>query len=325
MLLVRPFQQLEPKKMPKSGYIAIIGRPNAGKSTLLNAVLQTEISIVTPKAQTTRDRILGILTEKPGQIVFIDTPGIHKALQGGINEYMVNQAKEALDAPNLIWYLVDPYSGIEHENTVLDLLEKAPRSPLFLIMNKIDALSKRVTQTEVDALESKITQSMKDRGISYKKTFLLSALKNQGVNPLLEESWNFIPEGVPFYPDPEQVSDRPTRFFVAEKIRERLYYLLGEELPYSCAVEIEAFKENTKPVRIEANIYVERESQKGMVIGSQGKKIKEIGQAARAEIEKFLGEQIFLGLKVKVLPHWTDNAEGLRKIGYSVPQKKKRR
>jgi len=305
--------------MNKSGYIAIIGRPNSGKSTLLNAVLQTQISIVTPKAQTTRDKIFGIFTEPQGQIIFIDTPGIHRARQGGLNQYMVEEAQEALDSPNLIWYLVDPFSELKHEQAVFSILEKASPAPLILIMNKVDLVQKKNSSLQrghLEVFEKSISQELGKRGFQPWRTFNISGLTQKGLKELLEISWEAMPNGMPFYPDSEQVSDRPIRYFVSEKIRERLFYLLGEELPYSCAVEIDSFKEDVKLVRIEAVIYVERESQKGMVIGEGGKKIKEIGQSARLEIEKFLGQKIFLGLKVKLLQHWTQNLEGLKKTGY---------
>ncbi len=308
--------------MSKSGFIAIIGRPNAGKSTLLNAMLQTQISIVSPKAQTTRDKILGILTEKEGQIVFVDTPGIHRAREGGINEYMVNEAKEALEAPNLVWYLVDPFSALKHEEAVLALLEKS-KAPVFLLMNKIDCVGKKVSHSQLDAFEEQLNLAMKEKGIHLLESRKISSLSKTGLKELLNESWKLLPEGPFYYPDPEQVSDRPTRFFVAEKIREQLYLLLGDEVPYSCAIEIEKFDENPKLPRIEAIIHVERDSQKGIVIGQGGKKIKEIGQAARKNIEDFLGQKIFLGLKVKVLKDWSQNAESLRRIGYDIVTRKK--
>jgi GTP-binding protein Era len=308
--------------MSKAGYIAIIGRPNAGKSTLLNSVLGSRISIVTPKAQTTRDRVLGIFTEKQGQIVFVDTPGIHRAREGGLNFYMVHEAKEALDGPNLVWYLVDPSSGPEHEATVLDLLEKA-KAPVVLILSKMDWAARRIPAERIQSLEESMIEAIKARGIPLKSFRRISGTEGQGIPELLSEAWDAMPEGPHFYPDPDQVSDRPTRFFVAEKIRERLFYLLGEEVPYSCAIEIEKFDENSKPPRIEAVIHVERDSQKGIVIGNGGKKIKEIGQSARQEIETFLGQKIFLGLKVKVLKDWSQNAEDLRRMGYTLPKKGK--
>lgn len=294
--------------------IAIIGRPNAGKSTLLNSLLGMQLSIVTPKAQTTRERVLGILTEGDGQIVFIDTPGIHRAREGGLNHFMVAEAKEALEAPHLIWYLLDPNSALKHEAPVLELLEKAT-APVILVVNKMDQVEKQFTQEKVQTLTLQIVQELEKKGVEVKATHLISGLSKVGTTDLLNSSWETIPNGPWFFEDPEQASDRPTRFFVSEKIRSRLFYLLGEEIPYSCAVEIEKFDENARPIRIEAVIYVERESQKGIVIGQQGKKIKEIGQSARMEIEKFLGQQIFLGLRVKVLKDWTSSPEALKRIG----------
>ena len=321
--------------MLKAGYIAIIGRPNAGKSTLLNKILDTQLSIVTPKAQTTRNKILGIYTETQGQVVFMDTPGIHRAKEGGINHFMVNEAKIALESPNLIWYLVDPKSGLEHEEDVLELL-KQTSAPLFLLINKIDQVMNEPSPrypnkfrpgfaaSSIDKLEQSIKDACLKREIKITNTHRISGLSGAGLPELLKESWELMPEGPFFYPDTEQVSDRPTRFFVAEKIREQLYHLLGDEVPYSCAIEIETFNENTKPVRIEAVIHVERDSQKGMVIGNGGHKIKEIGQAARHEIEEFLGEKIFLGLKVKLLKEWSRNSENLRKMGYDLPKMRNR-
>jgi GTP-binding protein Era len=295
--------------MSKSGFVAIIGRPNVGKSTLLNHLLGSMLSIVTPKAQTTRERVLGILTEKEGQIVFVDTPGIHKAKEGGINEYMVREAREALhpegDSLAAIWYLVDPKSGMEHEAPVVELIAAAlsgrnnvvKKTPLFLIFNKSDLISKSL-------------------GVHVVQDIRISAVKGLGTKELLSSTWALLPEGPLYYEDPDQLSDRPTRFFVSEKIREQLLLCLGDELPYSCGVEIEKFDEKAKPPRIEATIFVERESQKGIVVGKGGAKIKEIGQNARKTIEAFLGEHVFLGLKVKLLKDWTRNVETLERMGY---------
>ena len=310
--------------MLKAGFIAIVGRPNSGKSTLLNAVMDSEISIVTPKAQTTRDQVVGILSQADvGQIVFIDTPGIHKAREGGLNQYMVNQAIAALESPHVIWYLVDPSSALEHEQPVIDLIARAVSGhsiPVFLLMNKIDfAESKKIPASRLEGTEKDITQALKDKNVDVRAAFKISGLTKAGLPDLLAQSWALMPESPPYYPDQEQLSDRPTRFFVSEKIREQLYRNLGEEIPYSCAVEINKFDENPKLPRIEATIHVERESQKGMVIGGKGSKIKEIGQAARVEIEKFLGQKIFLGLKVDLLKNWSQNADALRKMGYDLP------
>jgi GTP-binding protein Era len=302
--------------MAKAGFVAIVGRPNAGKSTLLNRILGTELSIVTPKAQTTRERVLGILTEAQGQIVFVDTPGIHRANPGGINEYMVREAREALDGPTLVWYLVDPRSGLNHEAPVLDLLQKSG-TPVFVLLNKTDLVGNLIPREVEDRMEGAIRSALEARKIQVEGIYKISAKGGNRVEALLEETWKHIPEGPAFYDDPDQLSDRPTRFFVAEKIREQLYMALGEELPYSCGVEIDRFDESSKPPRIEATIYVERESQKGMVIGKSGHKVKEIGSAARRRIETFTGGQVFLGLRVKVLPEWTRDPEAMKRFGYN--------
>lgn len=308
----------------KSGFVAIVGRPNAGKSTLLNQVLGARVSIVTPKAQTTRDRVLGILTEKEGQIVFIDTPGIHRAEKGGINEYMVAEAKEALEAPSVVWYLLDPHSGLEHEVPVLDTLEQALKgteTPVFVLLNKTDLLKTRKPLAEAaEKLRSEVEHAAKERGLNVKAVMNISAEKKLGTRELLLQSWALLPEGPRYYEDPDQLSDRPTRYFVAEMIREQLLMCLGEEVPYSCAVEIERFLEDAKPVRIEAVIHVERESQKGIVVGKGGQKIKEIGSGARQKVEEFLGQKVFLGLRVKLLKDWTKDAEALKRMGYNIPK-----
>ncbi|MCM2322481.1 MAG: GTPase Era [Oligoflexia bacterium] len=308
----------------KSGFIAIIGRPNAGKSTLLNLVLGANVSIVTPKAQTTRERVLGILTEKCGQIVFVDTPGIHRAKEGGINAFMVNEAREALEGPSLIWYLVDPSSAPKHEQAVLELLAGST-VPVILLFTKIDVL-RAPQRAALDRFEAEMKAALSEKHIVVAGTMRISARKSQGIKELVAQSWDRMPEGPLHYPDEEQISDRPVRFFVAEKIREQLLLQLGQELPYSCAVEIEKFEEPSgekRLTRIEAIIHVERESQKGMVIGKGGTKIKDIGQAARAEIERFIEGPAFLGLRVKVLKEWTRDAEALKKMGYHLPEKSK--
>lgn len=300
----------------KSGFVAIVGRPNVGKSTLLNELLGSMLSIVTPKAQTTRERVLGILTEKVGQIVFVDTPGIHKAKDGGINEFMVSEAREALNGPSVIWYLVDPKSGMEHEKPVVDMIVRsAKKVPVFLIFNKLDLISK-IKDEAVLVFQKLLYDAMKEAGLTVQAEMRISALKKIGTKELLEQTWALMPEGPLYYEDPDQLSDRPTRFFVSEKIREQLLLKLGDELPYSCGVEIDSFDEKAKPPRIEATIYVERESQKGIVVGKGGAKIKEIGQSARKTIEEFLGEHIFLGLKVKLLKDWTRDKQSMERMGY---------
>lgn len=305
----------------KSGFVAIAGRPNSGKSTLLNALLKSKISIVTPKAQTTRERVHGILTSKEGQIVFIDTPGIHKAKEGGINEFMMSEVHAALDSPDLIWYIVDPASALKHEAVVIDLIAKT-KSPFLLILNKAD-LKRSIN--EIPSIERELNKEFELRGIKPEAVLKISAYKKRGLTELMQVTWKQLKPGPFHFSDEDQLSDRPTRYFVSEKIREQLFLKLGEELPYSCAIQIEKFQENTKPPRIEAVIHVERDSQKGMVIGASGKKIKEIGTAAREEIEDFLGGKVFLGLNVKVLKDWSKNPEHLKQLGYDLPKGKQKR
>jgi GTP-binding protein Era len=271
--------------MKKSGLVVLMGRPNVGKSTFLNTVLKEEISIVTPKAQTTRDQVRGILNEERGQIVFIDTPGVHRAREGGINAYMIQEVKKALDGPDLVLYLIDPASKATAEQVLLDHL-KSTDAPVVLVVNKSDQRIKRPEQfVWLDQwIETCRTQLAETRcrflGVSE-----ISASENIGVDELISSIFNQLPEGEPLFTDTDILTDRSTRFVVAELIRKQLFMSLGDELPYSCAVEIESFKETEKPVKIHAMIYVERESQKGMVIGAGGKKIKEIGVGARKEIE----------------------------------------
>jgi GTP-binding protein Era len=303
----------------KSGFVAIAGRPNAGKSTIMNALLGSDLSIVTPKAQTTRERVHGVFTEKQGQIVFIDTPGIHKAKEGGINAFMMAEVRSALEQPDLVWYLVDPNTALKHEEAVLDILAKS-KTPVFVLFNKTDV---RACREALETLEPAILDAAKARGIEVAQVFRLSALKKKGLEPLLKRTWRMLPTGPFHFEDEEQISDRPTRFFVAEKIREQLFYRLGEEVPYSCAISIEKFDESAKPIRIEAVIHVERESQKGMVIGADGAKIKEIGTAARKAIEAFLEQKVFLGLSVKVLKDWSKDPERLKQLGYDLPPGRK--
>ncbi len=307
--------------MIKSGFVAIVGRPNAGKSTLLNSILGSDVSIVTPKAQTTRERVLGILSEEQGQMIFVDTPGIHKAKDGGINEFMVSEAKQALEAPNVVWYVLDPRSALRHELEVINLVKHCG-APVFLLLNKVDVMGVEA-RAQASAMANAVLGALTDAGLDVQWNTHISALKKKGIKELVEKSWTLLPEGPLYYPDQEQLSDRPVRFFVSEKIREQLFLQMGDEIPYSCAIEIDKFEEAAKPPRIEATIHVERDSQKGMVIGKGGVKIKEIGQAARKEVEIFMGAHVFLGLKVKVTKDWSKDEQALKRFGYQSERRKK--
>jgi len=301
------------ERSQKSGFVAIIGRPNVGKSTLLNNILQSKLSIVTPKSQTTRDQIKGIFTHpEKGQIVFLDTPGIHKARTGGLNEQMVKSAVDALDGPDVVWYMVDPASSIKHEAEVIQYLV-SEKTPIFLIFNKIDIKGKDYISASITSFIDDIKKQLPKNNL---KIFKISAITGRGVKTLLNNTWELIPKGELYYSDQDVLSDKPTRFFVAEFIREVIFFTLQDELPYSCSIKILEYKEDTVPIRIEAVICVERDSQLRIFIGQNGKVIKSIGMNARKKIEEFIGAKVFLGLKVEVLKNWTRNEQDLKRMGY---------
>jgi GTP-binding protein Era len=326
-----PKKPRAPKPKPKNqgplkaGFVTVLGRPNSGKSSLINRILKQELSIVTPKAQTTRDKVLGILSIGRGQIVFLDTPGIHKAKENSINQFMVKEATSSIHDAEVIWYLVSPDSNLKAEMAVIEIFEKlietkklGPSTHVFCILNKSDLFRHgELFQSRAEKLHEEVLQKVIEIGLKAEGR-QLSVHKNRGVEELEEETWALLPDGEPIFEDLDAASDRPVRFFVAEKIREQLLLQLGDEIPYSCGVDIERFEENKKPVRIEAIIYVERDSQKGMVVGKGGQKIKAIGTAARAKIEIMLDQQIFLGLKVKVLKEWTRDPALMKRLGYSL-------
>lgn len=303
----------------KAGFVAIIGRPNAGKSTLLNKVMGVALAEVSSKAQMTRNRIQGIFNSEAGQIVFIDTPGVHRARTGGLNELLVKEAEQAIEDCQCIWYLVDPASAMEHEEIVISLVSRIPRAtPLFIIQTKNDL-------NPNSELGKQIKQKLCENGgreETNTRLFSISARTKSGLNSLLEYTWEALPEHPRYFEEEDLISDRPSKFFVAEKIRRQLYRLLGDELPYSSAVKIERYDEKATPVRIEAQIVVERLSQVGMVVGNKGAKIKEIGTEARKDIEKFLGHPIFLGLRVSCIPQWTKNPRALAEMGFSISKER---
>lgn len=303
----------------RAGFVAIVGRPNSGKSTLLNRVVGTELSIATPKAQTTRENVRGIWSEPRGQIVFLDTPGLHRAKPGGINERLIAEATRALEDPDLVWYLVDPASALHHEEAVLEKLMRA-RSPIFILLNKCDQPAIPPAGKPLEDLLLAALEQGRGPDAPPTKLFRISALDGTGVPELVNATWDAMPEGHAYYPDPEQLSDKPLRFFAAEKIREQLFLLLDEEVPYSCAVRIESFEEMKRPLRIEARIVVERDSQKAMVIGKAGAMIKEIGSAARVGIEALVGEKVHLALKVETWKNWTRDAHALESFGFELPR-----
>src|SRR5512146_22867 len=292
----------------KSGFVALLGRPNVGKSTLLNRILGAKIAIVTSKPQTTRDRIAGIFNGERGQIVFLDSPGIHRPKKA-LNSYMVRTAERIASESDIVVHLVDdrPGQAGEEETLVRGILSNVV-VPRLLVVNKVDRMGESTAKARRDALM--------ESGL-YREGYLLSATKGQGVDAFLSGLFDLLPEGPAYYPE-EDLTDLPMRFIAKEIIREKLFNELSEELPYSVAVAIEEYKEEPEKrlVRIPAEIYVERDSQKGMIIGRGGRVLKKIGTEARLELEKETGERVYLELFVKVERDWTRNETSLSRLGY---------
>ena len=288
----------------KAGYVNIFGLPNAGKSTLLNALLGEQLVIVSPRVQTTRHRILGLLNSEHYQIVFSDTPGIIDP-KYRLHQKMMAQVKSALEDADVAILLQDINLPPEDFAPVVASLRL--KAPALLVLNKTDALRKGET------LENRLL--VYQNAFPSYPLFTISALRNDGTDALLAKVIELLPEGTPFYPD-DSVSDRPVKFFAAEFIREQLFHLLGEELPYHAAVVLQSYEEKSTLHVIKADIVVGRDSQKSIVVGKAGAMIKEIGIRARKRIEDFLGHRIHLELFVKVRPKWRDNEIYLREYGY---------
>lgn len=289
----------------RSGYVSIIGRPNVGKSTLLNSILGEKVAIVTTKPQTTRNRIIGIKTLPNAQIIFIDTPGIHKP-RHKLGEAMVKTALEALNEVDIILFMVEPHSPEKEDLSVIEMLKKV-RSPVFLLINKIDTIKKTDLLPLIDHFKNLY---------SFQEIIPLSALKQDGMSMLMKRIYDSMPSGPKYYPD-EFITDQLERFMVSEIIRERVMEMTEEEVPYSVAVEITEWKEREDGlIVISGNIYVEREGQKGIIIGKRGAMLKSIGSAARIDIERLLNTKVFLELWVKVKKDWRNNKTTLRELGY---------
>jgi GTP-binding protein Era len=293
----------------KSGFVALLGRPNVGKSTLMNRVLGAKIAIVTPKPQTTRDRIVGIYTEARGQIVFLDSPGIHKPSRA-LNAFMVRTAQRIGEEADIVVHLVDDREvGKGAEDGLVRGVLANLSVPRLLVVNKIDRMGFDLAESRRAALA---------REPFYSDSFLLCATRGTGVDAWLTALFRMLPEGPAYYPD-EDLTDLPMRFIAKETVREKLFQELEQEVPYSVAVQIEEFREEPEKaiVRIRADILVERESQKGIVIGRNGALLKKIGTAARLELEKEIGCRVFLELYVKVEKEWTRDENMLRRLGYA--------
>ncbi|WP_317698463.1 GTPase Era [Xylocopilactobacillus apis] len=292
--------------MFKSGFVAIVGRPNAGKSTLMDRFLGSELSIVTSQPQTTRNSIKGIYTTENEQVVFIDTPGIHKP-KDLLSEQMDDYSYQSFKDADLILYVVDISVELgKGEQYVIDKLNDQ-KVPIVLVLNKIDLI-------HPDKL-LEITDYFKEH-LKYEKAIPLSAVTGQNFPALKEEIVNYLPEGMPLF-DVDDLSDKPTIFFVAELVRKAILELTSEEIPHSSAVEVLDMSqfENGKRI-IEATIYVERDSQKKIIIGSKGSMIKNIGIQARKQIEELLGERVNLKLWVKKAPKWRNTVSYLNSLGY---------
>ena len=289
----------------RSGFVSIIGRPNVGKSTLLNSILGEKVSIVTPKPQTTRNRIIGIKTLPAEQIIFIDTPGIHKP-RHKLGDTMVKTALKAFKEVDIILFMLEPHDTEKGDKFIIKLLEEA-QTPVFLLINKIDTVKKLELLPLIDRLKE---------FYPFKEIIPISALKQDGIEILLKKIYDYLPPGPKYYSD-DIITDQLERFMVSEIIREKATEMTEEEIPYSIAVEVIEWKERESGlILIMSNIYVERDSQKGIIIGKGGRMLKAIGTAARADIEKLLNTKVFLELWVKVKKDWRDNRKTLEELGY---------
>jgi len=290
----------------KSGFVSIIGRPNTGKSTLLNSILGEKVVIVSEKPQTTRNRIRGIKNMENAQIIFLDTPGIHKA-KGHLNEFMVKEAMSALEDMDIIIYLVEATGKIKDELFIIESLKRV-RCPVLLGINKIDMVRKDSILPLMDEYSSLYP---------FREIIPLSARKGEGMDELFRCIVELLPEGPKYFTE-DILTDQTERFVVAEIVREKVFELTREEIPYSTAVIVERFKENPgkRIISISATINVERDSQKGIIIGKGGAMLKEIGTRARIDIERLLGTKVYLELFVKVVKDWTKNEKMLKEFGY---------
>lgn len=294
-----------------SGFVSLIGRPNVGKSTLMNCIIGEKIAIMSGKPQTTRNQIQSILTTDDYQIVFIDTPGIHKP-KSKLGNYMVKSAETTFSNVDVILYLVEPYEKIKDSDMSIIEKLKATKTPVFLIINKIDTVDKPELLNVIDSYSKQL---------DFAEIIPVSALKGSNKDNLLETVAKYLPEGPKYFPE-DMITDQPERQLVAELIREKGLKLLQEEIPHGIAVEITSMKKRDKGdiVDIEATIYCERETHKGIIIGKQGSMLKKIGSNARYDIERLLGNPVNLQLWVKVKKDWRDSDFLLKNFGYDAKQ-----
>jgi GTP-binding protein Era len=288
----------------KAGFVNIFGPPNAGKSTLMNALLGERLAIVSPKVQTTRHRILGILTEPEYQIIFSDTPGIIDP-QYKLHNKMMQQVRSAVEDADVALLMVDATDNPDAFTSIIDSLKLKTKK--ILLVNKVDLIEDKDKQAElVKAFEERIKPD---------KTMVISALKKINTKKIIPAILKFLPDAPPFYPD-EDISDRPMRFFVSEMIREKIYALYEQEIPYHTAVLVQTFEELPHVTKIRADIIATRETQKMILLGTGGSMIKKLGTQARESIEKFLDKKVYLELFIKVRPKWRENDNYLKEYGY---------
>ena len=295
-----------PELPGRSGFVTIVGRPNSGKSTLVNSLVGEKVSIVTDKPQTTRNIIRGIVTRPEGQVVFLDTPGIHKPIHR-MNDRMMQAVRNSMSEVDVLALIVDasvPFGG--GDEFTLELI-KPLTLPKFLLFNKIDKVNKADLLPRIDHYS---------RIMNFEEVIPISARTGEGVDTFLKAIFKYLPEGPQFYPE-DQFSDQQERAMTAEIIREKLIVLTHDELPYSTAVVIDRFEESEKIYRIYATIFVERDSQKSIVIGKGGLLLKEVGTAARHELESLFGLKVYLELHVKVSKGWRDDESTLTNLGFT--------
>ncbi len=290
----------------KTGFVAIVGRPNVGKSTLMNRILGQKLSITSRKPQTTRHQILGIKTEDDVQIIYVDTPGIHRIQDKAINRYMNRAATTAVKDVDLVIMVVDRTRWTEEDDLVLEAI-RSQKAPVVLAVNKVDSIQEKETLLPY-------LQRVSDR-FTFDQIVPLSAKTGRNVDRLESLMGSYLPDGEYFYPE-DQITDRSSRFLAAELVREKIMRQLGDELPYSMTVEIEEFKHDGRLAEISALILVERPSQKRIVIGEAGYRIKQIGQDARIDMESLFDCKVMLNLWVKVKSGWSDDERALRSLGY---------
>jgi GTP-binding protein Era len=293
------------KEKYRSGFVAIVGRPNAGKSTLLNRLVGQKVAIVTSKPQTTRNRIQGIVTEPGGQIVFIDTPGLHTA-DSALGRQMMHEVAAALEGIDVLLLMVDASRALPHADDLLLERAKRFRGKTILALNKVDGLPKQKLLPLIEAFH---------KAFEFAAIVPISALKGHGCLDLLNEIFPLLPEGEPYFPE-DQVTDQPERFLAAEIVREKAIQSMYHEVPYALAVKVDKFEDSPKLLRIEVTMNVERDSQKKILIGHKGEMLKKIGTEARKELEVLLDKKIYLGLFVKVVPDWRENPQRVRELDW---------